>query len=106
MLGLAKFVLRSVLDNFALFYHSNRVGNFGNDAQVVGDKHHGHLAAIRNNSRIVACTVTSKAVVGSSAINTAGLHKLPLRSLPAATDRLKVGGDSGQAFLVSAGSPC
>jgi len=59
MLGLAKFVLQAVLDNFALVHHSNRVGNFGNDAQVVGDKHHGHLAAItqlRSNSRIVACT--------------------------------------------------
>jgi len=48
--------------------------------------------------------MTSKAVVGSSAINTAGLQEIAI-AIIAATDRLKVGGDSGQAFLVSAGSP-
>jgi len=67
---------------------------FGCDAQVVGDKHHGHLAAITQlpqqlkNSH--TCTVTSKLWIWFvNRSNTAGLQ-VPLQIITA-TDRLKVG---------------
>ena len=57
-------------------HHLHPVGDAGDDAEVVGDEHDRRAAARAGSagctSRICACTVTSSAVVGSSAISTSG----------------------------------
>jgi hypothetical protein len=63
------------LDDLALGHHADAVGDLADDAEVVGDEQHRHavlLFSCGSSSRICACTVTSSAVVGSSAISSSG----------------------------------
>ena len=58
-------------------HHRDLVGHLGNDAEIVGDqddRHAGLACSSRSRSRICACTVTSSAVVGSSAMSSSGSH--------------------------------
>ena len=55
-----------------------------------------------NNARIVACTVTSKAVVGSSAINTDGLQEIAM----AIITRCSCPPDSSWGYLSNIASLC
>ena len=68
-----------LLDDLARVHDGDVVGDLGDDAHVVGDQDHRHLVlAARSSSsrsRICAWTVTSSAVVGSSAISSFGLHE-------------------------------
>ena len=69
-------VRRRLLDELAAVHHGDLVGVPGDDAEVVGDEDHRHVAVLallaRCRSRICACTVTSSAVVGSSANSSVG----------------------------------
>ena len=64
------------LDDLAMLHHRDIVGELAHDAQIVGDEQHRHAVArlqILQQVRICACTVTSSAVVGSSAMKRSGL---------------------------------
>ena len=67
---------RTLLDDLALRHDADPVGDLADDAEVVGDEQHRHAeerAFISARSfRICAWTVTSSAVVGSSAMNRSG----------------------------------
>ena len=66
---------RARLDDLALGHHADAVGDLAHDAEIVGDEQHRHallLLSSASSSRICACTVTSSAVVGSSAISSSG----------------------------------
>jgi uncharacterized protein YcsI (UPF0317 family) len=67
-----------VLHALAGVHHRHVVGHAGHHAEVVGDHDHGDaefaLALSMSTSRIWACTVTSRAVVGSSAISSFGVR--------------------------------
>ena len=61
---------RRLLDDPARVHHRDLVGPAGDHAEVVGDEHHRHEALallLASRSSTCACTVTSSAVVGSSA---------------------------------------
>ena len=66
----------AALDGAAGVHHLHPVGDAGDHAEVVGDEHdrraRTRAGCARCTSRIWACTVTSSAVVGSSAISTSG----------------------------------
>ena len=66
----------ALLDDLAGVHDDDVVGHLGDDAEVVGDEHDRHLVARRAcafmSSRICAWIVTSSAVVGSSAMSSAG----------------------------------
>jgi hypothetical protein len=65
----------ALLDDLALGHHADPVGDLAHDAEVVGDEQHRHAEPrlqVRSSFRICACTVTSSAVVGSSAISRSG----------------------------------
>ena len=66
----------AALDDAAGIHHHHPVGDLGDHAQIVGDEDDRHAGARAagpcSSSRICAWTVTSSAVVGSSAISTAG----------------------------------
>ncbi len=66
----------AVLDRRPVGITSTRVGHFGDHAHIVGDEDDAVPVSrwsSRISSRICACTVTSSAVVGSSAISSLGL---------------------------------
>ena len=66
---------RSPLDDLALLHHADRVGELAHDAEIMGDEQHRHAETplqFLQQARICACTVTSSAVVGSSAISRSG----------------------------------
>ena len=71
-------VRRPGLHDLAVAHHLHAVAHRGDHAHVVGDQHDRgvQLACSRSrmSSRICACTVTSSAVVGSSAISRSGPH--------------------------------
>ena len=66
------------LDLLAVVHHDDAVGHLGDHAHVVRDEDHPHAvsrpAATAISRRICAWTVTSSAVVGSSAISRRGRH--------------------------------
>ena len=71
-----------LLDDLALVHDRDAVGEVGDDAHVVRDQHDRGaelVAAARSRSRISACTVTSRAVVGSSAMIRPGFEHQRLR---------------------------
>ena len=62
-------------------HHGHLVGVAGDDAEVVGDQDHRHPRSRRSRSsrsRIWRCTVTSSAVVGSSAISNRGQQAMAM----------------------------
>ena len=64
-----------VLDDLTGVHHRDTVGHLSHHAEIVGDQHDGQSAfgvERSSNRRICACTVTSNAVVGSSAMSTSG----------------------------------
>ena len=67
----------AALDDAAGVHHEHPVGQLGDDAEVVGDQHdrrcRARAAARCSSSRIWAWMVTSRAVVGSSAISSFGV---------------------------------
>ena len=69
---------RRALDDLAGVHHHHVVGELGDHAEIVGDDQHRHAEALAagrcSSSRICAWMVTSSAVVGSSAISSAGSH--------------------------------
>ena len=69
---------RALLDLLAAIHHQHAVGHFGDHAHVVRDEDHAPCssrpAGRESVARICAWIVTSSAVVGSSAISSAGLH--------------------------------
>ena len=69
-------LLVGVLDDPPGVHHGDVVGDLGDDAEVVGDHHDRGVelasAGAGSASRICAWTVTSSAVVGSSAISSLG----------------------------------
>ena len=90
------------LDDPAVLHHQDPVGHVGDDAHVVGDQHDARRRCGRLRSRISlrisACTVTSRAVVGSSAISSFGSQRQRLgdhRALPLTAGQLvRVGVDA------------
>ena len=83
------------LDNAPRIHHQDALAGLGDDAEVVGDQQHRHAdlaAAALISSRICACTVTSSAVVGSSAISSAGPQAIAIAmtTLAQATRQLVV----------------
>ena len=78
MLWLGKHLLgQARLDDVAALHHAYLVRHVAHDAEIVGDQQQRHaeflLQLLQQSSRICACTVTSSAVVGSSAMNRSGL---------------------------------
>ena len=68
---------RRLLDDLPGVHHDDAVAEVGDHAEVVGDEDHRHAelaCSERSRSRICACTVTSSAVVGSSAMSSRGSH--------------------------------
>ena len=66
---------RALLDDLALQHHADPVGHLAHDAEIVGDEQHRHAEPAFSSAssfRICACTVTSSAVVGSSAMRRSG----------------------------------
>jgi len=66
---------RSLLDDLAAFMTQTTSAMRPNDAEIMGDEHRLMPSRARNlasSVRICACTVTSSAVVGSSAISRSG----------------------------------
>ena len=66
---------RRAFHHAAGVHHRDLVGHFGDDAKIVrdqDDRHAGLLLQVAQQVRICACTVTSSAVVGSSAISRSG----------------------------------
>jgi hypothetical protein len=67
---------RPLLDDLAVAIHdADDVGDAAHDAEIMGDEQQAHAeprADFRQQRRICACTVTSSAVVGSSAISRSG----------------------------------
>ena len=87
------------LDDPAGVHDHDPVGDVGDDAEIVGDEQHRRCRArsrrSRSRSRIRACTVTSSAVVGSSAIEQPrARRRSPSRSSPAGPCRRRAGADS------------
>ena len=79
VLGLEQHLVdRAVLDDPAGVHDHDVVGHLGDDAQVVRDEHHAPCPCCswtdRMSSRICAWMVTSRAVVGSSAMSSLGSH--------------------------------
>ena len=68
---------RAALHDAAGIHDHDPVGDLGDHAHIMGDEHDGGAEiarSLRIRSRIWACTVTSSAVVGSSAISSEGLQ--------------------------------
>ncbi|MEZ5865029.1 MAG: hypothetical protein R3D25_13545 [Geminicoccaceae bacterium] len=66
---------RAVLDHPAALHHRDPVRHLGDHAHVVRDQQHRHAIALLQRPeqpRDLAWVVTSKAVVGSSAMSTCG----------------------------------
>ena len=93
---------RRLLDDLAGVHHGDLVGAAGDDAEVVGDEDHRHVraraAAAASRLRIWACTVTSRAVVGSSAKSSFG----PQASAMAIVTRWRMPPDSSCGYCVEA----
>ena len=66
----------ALLDDLAGVHHGGAVAQLRDDRQVVGDEHQREAEVVEqsesSSSRICACTITSSAVVGSSASSTFG----------------------------------
>ena len=92
---------RRLLDDLAGVHHGDLVGAAGDDAEVVGDEDHRHVALAlllaASRSRIWACTVTSSAVVGSSANRSFG----PQASAIAIMTRWRMPPDSWCGYSLS-----
>ena len=74
-------VHRPLFHDLAMAHHQHPVAEPGHHAEIVGDEHDGGArAALQPSSRrrTWACTVTSSAVVGSSAISTSGRHSVAM----------------------------
>ena len=69
-------------DDLAPIHHVHPLDHAGDDAEIVGDQHQRHAAflatAACSSRRICACTVTSSAVVGSSAISRSGSQEIAI----------------------------
>ncbi len=66
----------ALLHHLARAHHVDTIGEAPHDAEVVRDEDDGHAELaleFGEDSRICACTVTSRAVVGSSAMRMSGL---------------------------------
>ncbi len=76
--------------------HRDAVGDLGDDAEIMGDEQHAGACSrcrSRISFRICAWVVTSSAVVGSSAISTAGRAPAPSRSWRADAGRRTIDAD-------------
>ena len=74
---LKNFKNSSLFHNITTVHHHDVVSDLGNDAQIMGNKYNGSTEVLLGAGALIAtpaCIVTSKAVVGSSAINNLGLH--------------------------------
>ena len=63
-------VHRAALQYLAVVHHGDVVGDLGHHAEVVGDEDHAHAR--------LGCTVTSRAVVGSSAMSSWGWQAMAM----------------------------
>ena len=63
------------LDNLSVLHHDHLVSDPPHDVEIMGDEQHRHAELglqVLEQLSICACTVTSSAVVGSSAIRRSG----------------------------------
>ena len=99
-------VRRAQLRDPPCVHHRDAVGDLRRDPEVVRDEartcNRSRRAARGRSARICACTVTSSAVVGSSAITSAGRPRSPSRSSPAGAARPRA--RAGSSFMRRAGS--
>ena len=71
----ARVAGRAALDDAAVAHHDDVVDHVGHEGDVVADEHQRRAVLgdeLASRAMISACTVTSRAVVGSSAISSAG----------------------------------